>query len=85
MSQAIRTPDPRKLVRIAMGITVIVVAVMAIMRDMLRTSYLSPYFNAGAQATDTQWDVLVLFLALFVIGVLVWVKMMRIYFRPGRG
>jgi hypothetical protein len=84
-SNAIRSEDPRRQVSIAMGITVVVVAIMAVMRDLLRSSYLSPYFSAGAQATDTQWDVLVFFLALFVIGVLVWVKMMRIYFRPGRG
>jgi hypothetical protein len=80
MSNAIRTADPRKPVMLAMGITVIVVVFMAIMRDLLRTSFLSSYFDSSAQAIGTQWDVLILFLAIFVIGVLVWVKMMQKYF-----
>jgi len=87
MSGAIRATDPRKPVIVAMGLTLVVVVFMAIMRDVLRTSSLSPYFNADAQPVETQLDVLILFLVLFVAGVLVWVKMLRRYFasRPAEG
>ena len=64
----------------AMGITEIVVIFMAIIRDILRTAYLSPYFKAGELATKTQLDVLILFLVMFVIGILVWVLMIKRYF-----
>ena len=64
----IRNEDPRKPIILAMGITGIVVIFMAIIRDILRTAYLSPYFKAGELATKTQLDVLILFLILFVAG-----------------
>jgi hypothetical protein len=38
------------------------------------------YFKAGELATKTQLDVLILFLILFVIGILVWVLMIKRYF-----
>ncbi|KPJ94824.1 MAG: hypothetical protein AMJ53_04330 [Gammaproteobacteria bacterium SG8_11] len=80
MSNGIRNEDPRKPVMLAMGITGIVVIFMAIIRDILRTAYLSPYFKAGELATKTQLDVLILFLVLFVIGILVWALMIKRYF-----
>jgi hypothetical protein len=43
---------------LAMGITGIVLICMAIMRDILRTPYLSPYFKARELATKTQLDVI---------------------------
>ena len=58
---------------LAMGITGVVGVFMAIIRDILRTIYLSPYFKAVELATKTQLDLLILFLILFVIGILVWV------------
>ena len=58
---------------LAMGIAGIEGVFTAIIRDILRTAYLSPYFRAGELATKTQLDVLILFLILFVIGILVWV------------
>ena len=64
----------------AMEITGIVAVFMAIIRDILRTSYLSPYFKAGELATKTQVDVLIFLLVLFVIGILVWVLMIKKYF-----
>ena len=64
----------------AMGITGVVAVFMAIIRDILQTAYLSPYFKAGELATKTQLDVLILFLILFVIGILVWVLMIKKYF-----
>ena len=38
---------------LAMRITGIVGVFMAIIRDILRTAYLSPYFKAGELATKT--------------------------------
>jgi hypothetical protein len=80
MPNGIRNEDQRKPVTLAMGITRIVVIFMAMIRDILRAAYLSPYFKAGELATKTQLDVLILFLVLFVIGILVWVLMIRRYF-----
>jgi hypothetical protein len=80
MSNGMRNEDQRKPVTLAMGITAIVVVFMAIIRDILRTAYLSPYFKASQLATKTQLDVLILFLVLFVIGILVWVLMIKRYF-----
>ncbi|RMF56687.1 MAG: hypothetical protein D6748_12950 [Calditrichaeota bacterium] len=80
MSNGIRKEDPRKPVSIAMGIIGIVVIFMAIMRDILRTASLSPYYKASELAVNTQFDVLILFLVLFVIGVLVWLLMIKKYF-----
>ncbi len=80
MSNSIRTADPRRPVMLAMGLTLVVVVFMAIMRDTLRTSSLSPYYNAAALPTGPQWEVLILFLVLFIIGVLVWGMMLRKYF-----
>ena len=65
---------------LAMGITEVVVVFMPIMRDILRTAYLTPYFKAGELATKTQLDSLILFLLLLVIGILVWVLMFKKYF-----
>ena len=38
---------------LAMGITGIVGVFMTIIRDILRTAYLSPYFKAGELTTKT--------------------------------
>ncbi len=80
MSNSIRNKDPRKPVMLAMGITGIVVIFMAIIRDILRTAYLSPYFKVSELRIKTQFDVLILFLVLFVIGILVWLLMIKRYF-----
>ena len=80
MSNGIRNEYPRKPAIWAMGITGIVVVFMAIMRDILRTAYLSPYFKSSDLVVKTQLDVLILFLVLFVIGIAVWVLMIKKYF-----
>jgi hypothetical protein len=53
---------------------------MAIMRDALRDAYLANYFSAKNFVLQTQWDVLILFLALFVGGVALWLVMIKRYF-----
>ena len=48
------------------GLTVLVVAVMALIRDIVRDSYLKPYFHPERFVVETQWTVLPLFLAIFL-------------------
>ncbi len=80
MSKALRSEDPRRGVITTMTIIGVIVVLMAIMRDILRDSYLAPLFKASTLATKTQWDVLILFLLLFVGGVILWVVMIKRYF-----
>jgi hypothetical protein len=47
---------------LAMGITGVVGVFMAIIRDILRTTYLSPYFKAGELATKTSDKIICEFL-----------------------
>ncbi len=80
MSGALRKEDPRRGAIIAMSLIGVVLVFMAIMRDALRDAYLAPYFKLGDLAVKTQFGVLILFLVLFVGGILVWVWMMKKYF-----
>ncbi|RMD97792.1 MAG: hypothetical protein D6814_08805 [Calditrichaeota bacterium] len=80
MSSALRQEDPRKGIAAAMALTAIVIVFMAIMRDVLRDAYLQAYFQPSNFAIKTQWDVLILFLVLFIAGVALWLVMIRRYF-----
>ncbi|HUB81798.1 MAG TPA: hypothetical protein VMB03_23525 [Bryobacteraceae bacterium] len=61
------------------SLTAVVVLAMAIVRDMVRDSYLKPYFHPERFTIETQWTVLPLFLALFLGGVVLWLVMVRRY------
>jgi hypothetical protein len=61
------------------GITAVVIATMCVMRDILRDAYLKPYLNAQPFAVQTQWSPLLLFLGLFVAGVVLWAVMLWRY------
>ena len=80
MSNALKADDPRKGAGWAIALTAVVVTFMSIMRDVLRDAYLSPYFDPSRFVVKTQWDVLILFLLLFVAGVVLWVIMFKKYF-----
>ena len=80
MSNALKADDPRKGAGWSIALTAIVVTFMSIMRDVLRDAYLSPYFDPSRFVVKTQWDVLILFLLLFVAGVVLWVVMFKKYF-----
>ncbi len=80
MIRALKKPDPRKGVLTSMVVTILLVVLMTVQRDLLRDSYLLPYFKPDTLAVQTQWDVLLLFLALFVAGVALWIVMMKRYF-----
>jgi hypothetical protein len=60
-----------------MGITAVVIVLMAISRDMLRDAYLQPYLRP--MAVQTQWGVFPLFLVVFLSGLFLWLVMMKRY------
>jgi hypothetical protein len=80
MSRSLKQVDPRRGVLYSMGVTALLVVLMAIQRDLLRDAYLTPYFKSEQLPVQTQWDVLLLFLVLFVAGVVLWIVMMKKYF-----
>lgn len=80
MSDTLRKEDPRKGFYLVSGLTVGVIIFMAIMRDALRDAYLVNYFSPKSFVVQTQWDVLILFLALFVGGIALWLVMLKRYF-----
>jgi hypothetical protein len=79
MSDALRKEDIRVAAYYVPGIIAVVIVCMAVMRDLLRDAYLKPYFNPGQFTVKTQWEVLPLFLALFVGGVILWFAMLKVY------
>ena len=79
MSSALRKENVRAAAFGVPGILVVVIASMSLMRDILRDAYLKAYFNPGQFAVATQWSVLLLFLALFLAGVILWFVMLKRY------
>jgi hypothetical protein len=59
---------------IGIGSGVATVAVMVVIRDILRNAYLAPYFSLGQLKVAPQWGVIEIFVVLFVagLGVLFW-------------
>ena len=80
MAGALKKDDPRKGALNSIVLTGIVVVFMVLMRDILRSAYLSPYFDASHFVTKIQWEVLPLFLILFIAGVILWIVMLKRYF-----
>jgi hypothetical protein len=79
VARALRKNDYRLGAIGGTGITVLVVLLMVVMRDILRDDYLKPYFHPERFAVQTQWTVLPLFLAVFVGGVALWAVMLWRY------
>lgn len=79
MSEAMRKEDVRLGLWIIGGLSIAVIACMAVMRDLLRDAYLQQYFRPEQFPTQTQWSVFPLFLALFVGGVVLWIVMLARY------
>lgn len=79
MSRALRGESIRMAAFGVPAILAVVIACMSVMRDFLRDAYLKPYYHPGQFAVKTQWSVLPLFLALFVVGVILWLVMFRRY------
>ena len=79
MSGALRKENVRAAAFYVPGVLVVVIASMSLIRDILRDAYLKPYFNPGQFVVSTQWSVLLLFLALFLAGVVLWFVMLKRY------
>lgn len=86
MSRALKKDNVR-LAGIAVSIiTGLVILSMSVMRDLLRTAYLKPYSGSHEFAVRTQWSPFLLFLCLFVAGVVLWFVMLKRYgFFPRAG
>jgi hypothetical protein len=79
MSDALHRENIRMAAVVVPAITVVVIASMCVMRDILRDAYLKPYYQPGQFAVQTQSSVLALFLGLFVAGVALWLAMLWRY------
>lgn len=59
---------PTGLVHAGLAMTVVTVALMVVMRHLLRQAYLKPYLNFDSMPVSPQTSVIVIFLVLFVGG-----------------
>jgi hypothetical protein len=62
------TPRPAPLVHAGFGLTIVTIALMVVMRQMVRTAYLHPYAQIESLATAPQTGIILLFFVLFVVG-----------------
>jgi cytochrome b561 len=79
MSEALKKDNIRLAVFAVSGITGLVILSMSVMRDILRDAYLQPYFHPREFAVKTQWSPFLLFLGLFVAGIVLWIVMLTRY------
>jgi len=79
VARALRQDDCRTGAIGGTGITFLVIAAMAVMRDILRDDYLKLYFHPERFVVQTQWTVLPLFLTVFLGGVALWAVMLWRY------
>lgn len=68
---------PSPLVHAGFGMVIITVALMVVMRDMIRTAYLQPYFQLSRLQVSPQTGAIVVFLLTFVAGLATLVWMLR--------
>jgi hypothetical protein len=59
---------PAPFVHGGFGLTIITVALMVVMRQMVRTAYVHPYAQPESLATAPQTGIILLFFVLFVLG-----------------
>jgi len=79
MSAALKRDNIRLAALGVTSLTAVIIAVMCVMRDLLRDDYLKPYINAQQYTVSTQWSPLLLFLGLFVAGIVLWFVMLYQY------
>jgi hypothetical protein len=77
IADALQKENLRVAAFVVPGITGVVILSMSVMRDILRDTYLKPYFNPDQFVVKTQSAVFPLFLALFVAGVVLWLFMLE--------
>jgi hypothetical protein len=66
MAKANKSPQRQLVIGVSCG--VLTVAVMVIMRDVLRNLALAPYFSPNQLPVAPQWNIIVIFVVLFVAG-----------------
>jgi len=81
MSKALKSDDPRSGFKKAAWLTGLVVALMTVIREIVRESYLKTFYISHNFDVDTQWGILIIFLVSFAGGVWLWIKMLRVYFK----
>ncbi len=69
--------EPSPMIHAGFGMVLITVALMVVMRDMVRTAYLNPYFQLSRLQVSPQVSVIVVFLLTFAGGVATLVWMLR--------
>ena len=69
--------EPSPVVHAGFGMVIVTVVLMVIMRDMLRTAYLQPYFQISRLQVSPQTGAIVVFLLTFLGGLATLVWMLR--------
>jgi hypothetical protein len=69
--------EPSPLIHAGFGMVLITVALMVVMRDMVRTAYLQPYFQLSRLQVSPQTGIIIVFLLTFVGGLATLVWMLR--------
>ncbi|HXK58927.1 MAG TPA: hypothetical protein PLP42_03445 [Acidobacteriota bacterium] len=82
MILAARSPLPHRRVITSLVHVIVVLVCMTLMRDLLRSAYLEEYLEAPV--TRVQWDVMVLFLVLFLGALGLWGMMLLKYFKRAK-
>ena len=65
------------MIHAGFGMVLITVALMVVMRDMVRTAYLQPYFQLSRLQVSPQTGIIIVFLLTFVGGLATLVWMLR--------
>lgn len=76
--------QPVRQALIGIGTGVLTVAVMVVMRDIVRNAYLAPYFRFEQLRVAPQWGVIALFVVVFVAGLATLAYMLRAAFKALR-
>jgi hypothetical protein len=87
MLTAIRQRSPHRMVTVSLILTAVVMVAMVLMRDIVRSAYLNPYFSPASLAVEPRWGIVSLFLVLFSVALVLWGIMLKKYFfaRLGTG
>jgi hypothetical protein len=74
----------QKKVRLAVGMTVLTVVLMALMREVVRFGYLDGVFHPRELAVESQISPMILFLVVFAIGIGCVAYMLKLAARAGK-
>jgi hypothetical protein len=69
--------EPSPMIHAGFAMVLITVALMVVMRDMVRTAYLQPYFQLSRLQVSPQTGIIIVFLLTFVGGLATLVWMLR--------